>query len=243
MALTNKDLGQEIHILFIMVLLTVTIFFCHSLIRLCMLILNPPSEERQFIPNMLGSEGFQPIIPIRVHLRRDEEAALENDALENDMDIDDPEKNMPPPPPPAYGLWRSSVRVDPNLIHWQRVEDNRAASAISMPHSRSSRTASEAAPAPVGVASPPLANANASALASLTAPADAPRPPSYVSEDGVSYITEAAPRSVAPPAALPAAQDARTPPPPPSGVHPAWRTSYVMSEIRPGEVPSSMGRR
>ncbi|MCJ1326732.1 hypothetical protein MMC10_003397 [Thelotrema lepadinum] len=33
------------------------------------------------------------------------------------------------PPPPAYGLWRGSVRVDPNLLHWQRVESNRAAAA------------------------------------------------------------------------------------------------------------------
>lgn len=241
-ALTNKDIGQEIHILFILLLLSITIFFCHALIRLCMLILNPPREDdaaHRSVPNLTAAEGFQPVVPIPVRLARDE--ALDSD--DEEVGPRDPEKEVLPPPPPAYGLWRSSVRVDPNLLHWQRVEDNRAASAISMPHSRSSRTASEAAPAPVGVASPPLANANASALASLTAPADAPRPPSYVSEDGVSYITEAAPRSVAPPAALPAAQDARTPPPPPSGVHPAWRTSYVMSEIRPGEVPSSMGRR
>jgi hypothetical protein len=213
--LTNKDIGQEIHILFILILLAITIFFCHSLIRLCMLMLNPPPKvERQAVPNLNAPEGFQPIVPIPVRLARDDDI----DSSDNDMELEDPEKEKLPPPPPAYGLWRSSVRVDPNLLHWQRVEDNRAQSAISMPRSR-----------------------NASVVAASThdtpaaEPVDAPRPPSYVSEDGVSYITEAAPRSIAP------LQEGSTSPP--NGIHPAWRTSYVMSEIRPGEVPSSMGRR
>lgn len=30
-----------------------------------------------------------------------------------------PTKNIPPPPP-AYGIWRESVRVDPNRIFWAR---------------------------------------------------------------------------------------------------------------------------
>lgn len=183
-----------------------------------MLMLNPPREvERQAVPNLTAPEGFQPIVPIPVRLARDDEI----DSDDNDMEEGgDPEKEVLPPPPPAYGLWRSSVRVDPNLLHWQRVEDNRAQSAISMPRSR---------------------NGSVVAASTHDAPAaeplDAPRPPSYVSEDGVSYITEAAPRSVAPP------QDVPAPAPAPSGIHPAWRTSYVMSEIRPGEVPASMGRR
>lgn len=28
-----------------------------------------------------------------------------------------------PPPPPAYGIWRESVRVDPNRIYWARNPD------------------------------------------------------------------------------------------------------------------------
>lgn len=181
-----------------------------------MLLLNPPRKvERQPVPNLAASEGFQPVVPIPVRLARDDEL----DSDDNDMEVDgDPEKEVLPPPPPAYGLWRSSVRVDPNLLHWQRIEDNRAQSAISMPRSRGgSVVAASTHDAPAA------------------APADGPRPPSYMSEDGVSYITEAAPRSVAPP------QDGSAPAP--SGIHPAWRTSYVMSEIRPGEVPASMGRR
>lgn len=184
--------------------------------------LNPPREiERQPVPNLTAPEGFQPIVPIPVRLARDEALDSDNDNDMADLEAGDLEKEVLPPPPPAYGLWRSSVRVDPNLLHWQRVEDNnRAHSAISMPRSRNGSVVAasehDAPPDP---------------------PAAGPRPPSYISEDGVSYITEAAPRSVAPP------PDAPAPGPAPSGVHPAWRTSYVMSEIRPGEVPSSMGRR
>lgn len=31
-------------------------------------------------------------------------------------------QGTPKPPPPVYGVWRGSVRADPNLLHWQRVE-------------------------------------------------------------------------------------------------------------------------
>ncbi|KAJ4366361.1 hypothetical protein N0V83_007997 [Neocucurbitaria cava] len=213
-ALTNRDLGQEIHILFIMVLLAITIFFCHSLIRLCMLMLNPSREERQRpnIPSMTGPDGFQPIVPIRVHLARDEEAGTPDEVIENDMDIEDPEKHKIPPPPPAYGLWRSSVRVDPNLLHWQRVEhqDNRASVLTAGPHSRSGSA----------VGAPVTAPAPASGPGART---DVPRPPSYVSEDGVSYIMEAAPRSTV---------DNRQSHTGVSDIHPAWRPGYAMNEAR-----------
>lgn len=207
-ALTDKNLGQEIHILFIMVLLTITIFFCHSLIRLCMLMLNPPSEEQRFVPNMSGAEGFQPIIPIRVHLQRDEEATLESEgALESDGNADDSEKHMLPPPPPAYGLWRSSVRADPNLLHWQRVDQANPRVTSRGRRSRNSPEPEAAAPEP-------------------SAP-EGPRPPSYVSEDGVSYIVEATPRSTV----IAESQTGN------SEIHPAWRPGYAMSEIRSGELP------
>ena len=128
------------------------------------------------MPNLTAPEGFQPIVPIPVRLARDDELDSDNDMM--DLEAGDIEKEVLPPPPPAYGLWRSSVRVDPNLLHWQRVEDSRAQSAISMPRSRNgSVVAASTHDAPA------------------SAPAEGPRPPSYVSEDGVSYITEAVPRS------------------------------------------------
>jgi hypothetical protein len=160
-----------------------------------MLIINPPKEQhRPRIPDMTGPEGFQPIIPIRVHLERD--ADVERDA-EQDIDLEKDDA-LPPPPPPAYGLWRSSVRVDPNLLHWQRAEaqENRSSVFSDLSYSRT----------------------GASVIAAQQ-PVEAPRPPSYVSEDGVSYIVEAAPRSTV-----------RMSTGGVSDIHPAWRPGYAVSE-------------
>ena len=58
----------------------------------------------------------RPHQPIRVILARDEELGLDGtDTVEEDKET------AVPPPPPAYGVWRCSVRADPNLIHWQRT--------------------------------------------------------------------------------------------------------------------------
>ncbi|KAF2853589.1 hypothetical protein T440DRAFT_552805 [Plenodomus tracheiphilus IPT5] len=211
-ALTNRNLGQEIHILFIMILLAITIFFCHSLIRLCMLILNPPGDANHpNIPSMTGPDGFKPIIPIRVHLARDEESGITDEPLDSDTEIhDDPEKDTITPPPPAYGLWRSSVRADPNLLHWQRAEDTRGSVVSSMPQTRHT-----------SVVGAPVVPTN-----THTAPEAGPRPPSYVSEDGVSYIVEAAaPRSTVNRESHSGVSD----------IHPAWRPGYAMSEIQGDE--------
>ena len=187
-----------------------------------MLMLNPPRQEaRPAMPNMTDADGFQPVVPIRVHLRRDEEAALDE---ADEVDVEDPEKEKLPPPPPAYGLWRSSVRVDPNLLHWQRVEDadNRGSVISSIPQSR---TGSVTGPSGSVIGPSPLAASN-------TPPGQiGPRPPSYASEDGVSYIIEAAPRSTV--------RESGTGF---SDVHPAWRPGYAMSEIRGGEIPGSVDR-
>lgn len=194
-----------------MIVLGTTIFFCHALIRLCMLILHPPSDDdlRPHIPSMTGPEGFHPIRPIRVHLARDEDLA---DAVDEEAAVGgdgaEPKEKLQHPPP-AYGLWRSSVRVDPNLLHWQRVEGPPSASS-SHPGSR---------------------NGSVSGAAPVQQEAErtGPRPPSYVSDDGVSYVVEAAPRSVAPSHSGV------------SDIHPAWRPGYAISEVRMEEWPR--GRR
>ena len=165
-----------------------------------MLILNPPREDsRPHVPAMMGSDGFQPIIPIRVHLARDAENQAEQDLERGSLDL---EKDHVAPPPPAYGLWRSSVRVDPNLLHWQRAETP-VAEVASAPRSRT------------GSASGPIARPTT---------AGGPRPPSYVSEDGVSYVVEAAPRSTV-----------RESHSGVSDIHPAHRPGYAMSEMRGNE--------
>ena len=107
MALSNRNESQEFHVLLILIILITTIFFCHALIRLCMMIIKPPPDtdlESQTLPAMVGPGGYaNPAAPIPVTLARDEEAAgIESDATKL--------------PPPAYGLWRESVRVDPNRV-------------------------------------------------------------------------------------------------------------------------------
>ena len=39
-----------------------------------------------------------------------------------------------PPPPPAYGIWRESVRVDPNRIFWARSPNAQSTSSAPAQH-------------------------------------------------------------------------------------------------------------
>ncbi|RDW62614.1 hypothetical protein BP5796_10916 [Coleophoma crateriformis] len=161
LTLSNRAESQEFHVLLILVILITTIFFCHALIRVCMMLANPPddNDDRLMgVPAMVGPGGFaEPAEPIRVALARDEEAAgIESDATKV--------------PPPAYGLWRESVRVDPNRIFWQR--NNEARTAVE-----------EEARSPTTIH----------------------RPPSYMSDNGIDYVIEAAPRSIAPTTEVPLA--------------------------------------
>ncbi|KAJ5054102.1 uncharacterized protein L3040_000385 [Drepanopeziza brunnea f. sp. 'multigermtubi'] len=113
MSLSDQTFGQGFHIVLIIIILLTTTVFCHSLIRLCMMLAKPPPEgfhdlERQAIPEMYRSGGYaEPVRPFQVALARDEEAAgIESEATKV--------------PPPAYGLWKETVRVDPNRIFWKR---------------------------------------------------------------------------------------------------------------------------
>ncbi|KAG9245181.1 hypothetical protein BJ878DRAFT_32658 [Calycina marina] len=159
LALSNKVAGQEFHILLILIILVTTIFFCHALIRLCMMLINPPDDTHHSeLPEMTGPGGYaNPASPLRVTLVRDEEAAgIESEATKFS--------------PPAYGLWRESVRVDPNRIFWQRNERQESGSREE------------------------------------PRPAIADRPPSYISEEGIDYVIEAQPPSIAPTTDVPLPQ-------------------------------------
>jgi len=78
-------------------------------------------------------------------------------------------------PPPVYGLWRCSVRVSPDHFYWVRRASQGAdiPEMPDLPHDGSIRERQEP---------------NGSLERS-----QAPRPPSYVSEDGVSYVVNAVP--------------------------------------------------
>lgn len=104
------------------------------------------------------------------------------------------------------------MRVDPNLLHWQRV------GAGNERHSVVSDVTQF--PGPGAAVAPARAVVHGVAH-------EGPRPPSYVSEDGVSYIVEAAPRSTV--------RQSRSGV---SDIHPAWRPGWAMSEIRGGEIPA-----
>jgi len=100
LSITKNINNSEFTVLLILIILFTTIFFCHGLIRLCMLIVKPRSEEderRGELPQMYGPGGYAiPRRPIRVVLARDEEAAgIESETVKTK--------------PPAYGLWRESV--------------------------------------------------------------------------------------------------------------------------------------
>lgn len=169
LSITKNINNSEFTVLLILIILFVTIFFCHGLIRLCMLVMRGGREnedlERGRLPEMTGPGGYaMPRQPIRVVLARDEEAAgIESEATKSN--------------PPAYGRWRESVRVDPDRIYWMRND-----------------TAHETVQEEDAPGSGLCGQENSNG-ARRTAVA---RPPSYISEDGVSYVVEARPRSVAP---------------------------------------------
>lgn len=80
----------------------------------------------------------------------------------------DNENGMHPAPPPAYGLWRCSVRADPELLHWRRVDSGHASPLSPGRSWPSSSSSSSSSPT----------STSASSTSSATAPSPA-RPPSY----------------------------------------------------------------
>ncbi|KAK3987273.1 hypothetical protein QBC44DRAFT_127519 [Cladorrhinum sp. PSN332] len=195
LALTKNIKSSEFTILLILIILAITIFFCHSLIRLCMLVVKGRSsnnnnnsnrrgdlesgqqqqQQRNGLPEMQPPAVFggyaMPRQPIRVVLASDEEAAgIESAATKLS--------------PPAYGLWRESVRVDPNRFYWQRNGDESSEESLNNTTASSSSLSSSSSGAAGGQSGRAM---------------NAPRPPSYSSDDGVSYVVEARPRSTLPP--------------------------------------------
>ncbi|KAK0386656.1 hypothetical protein NLU13_6491 [Sarocladium strictum] len=151
LSLTKSMNSGEFTIVLILVVLCATVFFCHALLRLFLLVLRGDRPSRRRLErneHYLSPGGYAvPEEPIPVVLVQDEEArGTESEASKLT--------------PPAYGLWRGSVRVDPNRLFWQR---NETMVADARPETRTG-----------------------------------PRPPSYASDDGVSYVIDAAPRSTAP---------------------------------------------
>ncbi|KAH6842249.1 hypothetical protein B0I37DRAFT_194577 [Chaetomium sp. MPI-CAGE-AT-0009] len=179
LSLTQNVNSNEFTILMIIILLFVTIFFCHSLIRLCMLVAKARKREQlvqrgQAAPEMVSPGGYAiPREPIPVVLARDEEVAgIQSEATKTG--------------PPAYGVWRESVRADPNRLYWMRNQHPAVEEVSDLSSSNGSGITGSTGP-------------TVSSLSSQSSGrTPAPRPPSYSSDDGVSYVVEARPRSMAP---------------------------------------------
>ncbi|KAF7592815.1 hypothetical protein BBP40_012350 [Aspergillus hancockii] len=158
---SRSHMGHELHILLIFMVLILTIVFCHSLIRFSMVILQGSGSvvAMNRIPSRAGHTGYAQLEhPIHVTLVGDEEILAEsNGASREKVAV----------PPPAYGLWRSSVRINPDLLYWQRVKDN--ASSVPQHPNRAQGSGSKAL---------------------------LPRPPSYTSDNGIDYVIEAQPRLI-----------------------------------------------
>ncbi|CUS12085.1 unnamed protein product [Tuber aestivum] len=139
----SHDLRHEWHVLLILTILVATMFFCHALIRLCIMATNPRRFQRLSrnftrIPSVAGPSGYaNPREPIRIHTPHGADSTKS--------------------PPPVYGLWRCSVRVNPDQFFWVR-RANAGLPTTSGGRGQSSRDSRTA-----------------------------PRPPSYASEDGVTY--------------------------------------------------------
>ncbi|KAI0427650.1 hypothetical protein F5Y09DRAFT_25288 [Xylaria sp. FL1042] len=157
LSITKNINSSEFSILLILLIILTTVFFCHALVMLCMHLVRPRNRQGASETDVEGSRyghpGYAiPRQPIRVVLARDEEAAgIESETAKLK--------------PPAYGLWRESVRVDPNRIYWQRAKSPLNGDNKGEGDHRSGQR----------------------------------RPPSYASDDGIEYVVDARPRSIAPP--------------------------------------------
>ncbi|RYP18860.1 hypothetical protein DL766_008581 [Monosporascus sp. MC13-8B] len=198
---------SESTILLILIVLFATIILCHGLVRIFLLVtqrrrrgadagdpesrggssassrhhqhqqhpyyLGNNQQQQQQMAEVMAPGGYAvPRRPIRVVLARDEEAAGR-------------EAEMAKLKPPAYGAWRESVRVDPNRFYWQRIDGGHHHHQQAPGSGSSSESSSDG---------PDYPETRPGSAGSRTAD----RPPSYASDDGVAYVVEARPRSIAP---------------------------------------------
>ncbi|KAK2738907.1 hypothetical protein FQN55_009677 [Onygenales sp. PD_40] len=199
LSLSSAVDGREFHVVVILALILLTIYFCHSFIRLFMLAWRPaPEYSPPSVTGRIGTFGYaHPDRPIPVILARDEEMRAIDVDLERgrqanaNAGADSGAGGVGlAPPPPAYGLWRNSVRINPNLVYWQRREENRHRQSHEMRRSDNDGQR------------------------------ETNRPPSYMSDDGVRYVVDIQPH---PQAASMAAQP-RGFAPEEAVLHPSERT-------------------
>ncbi|KAA6416141.1 MAG: hypothetical protein FRX48_00860 [Lasallia pustulata] len=127
LTISHTATGKAFQVMSILLILIITIYFCHSLIRLCMLAFMSPSKPKSgWVAYPVREDGHpQPGPHSWVLTENVEHEEYSNDEGDEEEDL--------APPPPVYGLWRGSVRVDPNLIRWQAPEDHKIAERLESP--------------------------------------------------------------------------------------------------------------
>ncbi|KAK3400669.1 hypothetical protein B0T20DRAFT_151056 [Sordaria brevicollis] len=182
LAVTHTVDGSEFTIAMILVVILGAIVFLHSVIRLIMLAFKGGRSKRDgdLESGQAGHHGVDIHAPAGPY-------AIPPTPIRVILARDEEAAGVPSDAavskPPEYGQWRESVRVDPNRIYWMRNE------AVT-PELPTEEAASEGARSRAGSRDGPN-------------PGTLRRPPSYSSDDGVSYVVEAQPRSIAPAADVP----------------------------------------
>ncbi|KAJ4287517.1 hypothetical protein N0V88_007618 [Collariella sp. IMI 366227] len=181
---SDADAGSlhEFMIVLIVIIVGITIFFCHSLVQLCILAVKArkrrqAAQQGRRTPEMVGPDGYAiPSEPIPVVLARDEEAVgIQSEATKTG--------------PPAYGMWRESVRVDPDRLYWARNE--RAPPLVDEVSEGSSLSDSGSAPSAgsrPGVHRPPSYLSDDGSIRSLLPPPPSP-PPVVTSSASIASLT------------------------------------------------------
>lgn len=195
----------------VIIILIAAIFLCQALVRLCMLVARPKTKppvavaaaaaadekrgRKHDVPLFYDDAYAVPATPIRVVLARDEEAA----------GVGGGPAGMRPP---AYGRWRESVRVDPDQVYWQRnpevlgkapglgeepevVSDDEDYDDDHEEYVSDEEEGEDEGEEEWG-------KDHEEDVESRPRPLNLRSPPSYASDDGVNYVVEARPRSIAP---------------------------------------------
>ncbi|KAK5063177.1 hypothetical protein LTR84_005254 [Exophiala bonariae] len=200
LAFTGVARNTMFHVLSILLIITLTGIFCHQLIRMFMLIKSPRRPRRRIAHGRRhatshrgkrhgggAADDMPPEKPIQIHMSSD-------DGFDPDVEMMGDSDAMPVPavqhPPPVYGNFRTSTvslflpilprptpltlffsnaqRMNPDLVHWKHVP-----------------------PSPL---TPTYDEALSGVPVTLTAAAY--RPPSYLSESGMTQVLESQGREV-----------------------------------------------
>jgi hypothetical protein len=171
--MTQRVKTSEMTIMLVLVILFATLFFFHGLIRLCITLVRGSRQT--------ASQQHLPNYGPRGYAVPPQPIPV---VLARDEEAAGVESEAAKSNPPAYGLWRESVvspdcqnsHAEPTDPFEQRVDPNRL-------FWQRNESVTEVQPRRLSRIGP--------------------RPPSYASDDGVSYVMEATPRSTVPTSDVP----------------------------------------